>query len=40
MFKFSKTNLLAATAMAALLATGGAALAGDKVSGDVGISYN
>jgi hypothetical protein len=40
MFKPSKANLLVATAAAALLSTGVSAFAADKVSGDVGVSYN
>lgn len=40
MTKFSQANLLAATALAAMLSTSVSAFAADKVSGDMGISYN
>ena len=40
MTKISKASLLAATAVAALLSTSAGAFAADKVSADMGISYN
>lgn len=38
--KLSKANLLVATATAALMSSGVSAFAADKVSGDLGVSYN